>query len=97
MVRRTVRVPVVSGISKWVYRHISQEVCPWNISFAREVREPAFAPRDVIAGKDVRTLAHDILAMDDNAFRAAFKGSAMKRAKLAGLQRNAGVVLDNAR
>ncbi len=74
---------------------ICQEVCPWNISFAREVREPAFAPREVIADKDLRSLAHDILAMDDDAFRAAFKGSAMKRAKLAGLQRNARVVLEN--
>ncbi len=65
------------------------------MSFAREVREPAFAAREVIAHKDLRALAHDILAMDDEAFRAAFKGSAMKRAKLAGLQRNARVVLDN--
>ncbi len=76
---------------------ICQEVCPWNVSFARAVREPAFVPREVIAGKDLRTLAQDILAMDDEAFRAALKGSAMKRAKLAGLQRNALVVLDNAR
>ncbi len=76
---------------------ICQEVCPWNVSFAAEVREPAFAPRDVIADKDLRALAQDILAMDDDEFRAAFKGSAMKRAKLAGLQRNARVVLDNVR
>ena len=35
----------------------------------------------------------DILAMSDEEFRAAFKGSPMKRAKLRGLKRNAAVVL----
>jgi epoxyqueuosine reductase len=73
--------------------HTSQEVCPWNVSFALEVREPAFAPRTVIGTKDARKLAEEVLAMDDDAYRAAFKGSAMKRAKLSGLQRNARVVL----
>jgi epoxyqueuosine reductase len=34
--------------------------------------------------------------MDDEAFRMAFKGSPMKRAKLRGLKRNAVVVLGNA-
>jgi epoxyqueuosine reductase len=33
--------------------------------------------------------------MDDAAYREAYKGSAMKRAKLAGLRRNAAVVLGN--
>ena len=76
---------------------ICQEVCPWNVKFARELREPAFAPRPAIAGKEARTLALDILAMGDDEFRAAFKGSPMKRAKLAGLKRNAEVVLANVR
>jgi epoxyqueuosine reductase len=71
-------------------------VCPWNVSFARAVREPAFAARAVLAGKDARTLAEEILAMDEDAYRVAFRGSAMKRAKLAGLKRNASVVLENA-
>jgi epoxyqueuosine reductase len=74
---------------------VCQEVCPWNVSFAREVREAAFAPRAVIGDKDARTLANEILEMDDAAYRLAFKGSAIKRAKRSGLQRNARVVLDN--
>jgi len=75
---------------------ICQEVCPWNVSFSRSLPdESPFAPRSILAGKDGRTLARDILAMDDHAFRAAFKGSAMKRAKLRGLKRNAAVVLGN--
>jgi epoxyqueuosine reductase len=75
---------------------VCQDVCPWNVRFARDLREPAFEPRPAIRGKDARTLARDILAMDDEAFRAAFKGSPVKRAKRRGLARNAVVVLGNA-
>jgi len=83
-------------VEEWLYGcDVCQEVCPWNVSFARSVREPAFAARDVLAGKDARALAEEILAMDEDAYRVVFRGSAMKRAKLAGLQRNARVVLGN--
>lgn len=74
---------------------ICQEVCPWNVRFSRELGEPAFAVREALGGKDARSLAHAILAMDDEEFRTAFKGSPMKRAKLRGLKRNAAVVLGN--
>lgn len=72
---------------------ICQDVCPWNVKFAKELREPAFAPRALLADKTASTLAHDLLAMDEAAYKEAFRGSAMKRAKLSGLQRNAAVVL----
>lgn len=75
---------------------ICQDVCPWNVKFARELREPAFAARAVLAGKDAATLARDLLAMDETGYRDAFRGSAMKRAKLSGLQRNAAIVAANA-
>lgn len=74
---------------------ICQEACPWNVKFSRELKEPAFAPRDRVARNDTRTLAREMLAMNDGAFRAAFKGSPIKRAKLRGLKRNAAVVLGN--
>jgi epoxyqueuosine reductase len=74
---------------------ICQDVCPWNHKFSTEAREPAFAPREAIAGKDARTLAREILAMTEEAFSVAFRGSPMKRAKLRGLKRNAAVVLGN--
>jgi len=76
---------------------ICQEVCPYNLKFAQELKEPAFAPREVLAGKDARTLARDLLAMTAEEFSVAFKGSPMKRAKLRGLKRNAAVVLGNVR
>lgn len=46
-----------SGIAKWLYRHISQDVCPWNVKFSRDAMESAFTPREVIAGKDAQSLA----------------------------------------
>ena len=52
------------------------------MSFASEVREPAFAPHAGLESADAGALAR-------------FKGSAMKRAKRRGLARNAAVVLGN--
>jgi epoxyqueuosine reductase len=74
---------------------ICQDICPWNVKFSKELNEPAFAARAAIAGKDARTLAREILAMNDEDYRATFRRSAMKRAKLKGLKRNASIVLAN--
>jgi epoxyqueuosine reductase len=84
---------VPSGIAKRVGRRISQDACPWNVRFAREPTEPAFSPREVLAGEDARALAREILAMSRDEFSAAFRGSPMKRSKLRGLKRNATEVL----
>jgi epoxyqueuosine reductase len=74
---------------------ICQEVCPWNVSFSQELREPAFAQREAVAGKDARTLARELLEMTQEELSRALSKSPMKRAKLRGLQRNAAVVLGN--
>ena len=78
---------------------ICQDVCPWNVSFTSALREPAFAPRamfrDAGSREGTRALAREILMMDAADYAAAFKGSAIKRAKLWMLQRNACVVLGN--
>ncbi len=77
-------------------RKLSQDVCPWNRRFASSLPEGSpFAAREALAGKDARTLSREILAMDADAYRAAFRGSPMKRAKLPAMQRNAAVVLGN--
>jgi epoxyqueuosine reductase len=70
-------------------------VCPWNVKFSKDATEVAFAAREFIAGTDARTLATEVLAIDDDAFRVVFKKSPMKRAKRSGLRRNASVVLAN--
>jgi epoxyqueuosine reductase len=48
-----------------------------------------------VASNDARTIALELLAMDDEAYQAYFRGSPMKRAKRRGLARNAAVVLGN--
>jgi epoxyqueuosine reductase len=76
---------------------ICQDVCPWNEKFSRGLPEGSpFVAREFIAGKSARILAAEILALDDQGFRAAFRKSPMRRAKLRGLKRNAAVVLANA-
>lgn len=73
---------------------ICQEVCPWNERFSRTLPDDSpFRPREALGGKDSRTLARELLAMTQEEFSRAFKGSPMKRAKLRGLKRNAAVVL----
>ena len=90
---RRVLTPVRRGITIWVYRHTSQSVCPWNVKFSQALAEDSpFRAREFLAGKDAVTLAQDILALDQEAFSAAFRKSPMKRAKLVGLRRNAAVV-----
>jgi epoxyqueuosine reductase len=74
---------------------ICQEVCPWNVSFSRELNESAFHARKSIGGRTAHQLATELLTMTDETYRASFKGSPMKRAKLRGLARNAAVVLGN--
>ena len=74
---------------------ICQDVCPWNQRFARPSGIAELSARPSLASNDAATIARGILAMDDEAFRTAFKGSPMKRAKHRGLKRNAAVVLGN--
>ncbi len=89
-------LPVVSGISKRLYRHISQSACPWNRKFSQELAaDSPCRPRAFLDDKDAVTLACDILALEQEQFSAAFRKSPIKRAKLAGLRRSATVVLHN--
>jgi epoxyqueuosine reductase len=61
---------------------ICQEVCPWN-RFAPE-SHPAFLARDEYRATPVT----DLLRMTQSDFSTLFRKSAIKRAKLAGMQRN---------
>jgi epoxyqueuosine reductase len=84
------------GVGSNIYGcDICQDVCPYNVKFARELREPAFAAREAIRGKDAATLAGELVAIEDEDFRTSFRNSPMKRAKRRGLARNGAVVLKN--
>jgi epoxyqueuosine reductase len=68
----------------WVYGcDICQEVCPWNQQ-APVSSDDAWQPRPVW---DAR-LTVDLMNMSDEQLGRALKGSAMKRAKVAGLKRS---------
>jgi epoxyqueuosine reductase len=74
---------------------VCQEVCPWNISFSRELSEEAFGPRAAFDGRSAREVSLELLQMDDATYSANLHGSPTKRAKRRGLARNAAVVLGN--
>lgn len=66
------------------------DACPWN-RFARASRESAFATREFVHEWTLR----DFLALDDDAFRALFRKSPIKRIKRRGFLRNVCVALGN--
>jgi epoxyqueuosine reductase len=59
-------------------------VCPWN-RFEQPTDEPRFEPR---AGATSISL-NEISALTPDTYAARFRRTAVKRAKLSGLQRNA--------
>jgi epoxyqueuosine reductase len=63
--------------------------CPWN-RFAKASRETAFA-----AGEGTRMSLAELLELDEEQFRAIFRGSPIKRIKRRGLLRNVCVALGN--
>ncbi|WP_309672285.1 HEAT repeat domain-containing protein [Gemmatimonas sp.] len=69
------------------------------MSFTSALREEAFRPRAMFLDEEsregTRALARAICMMGAADYAAAFKGSAIKRAKLWMLKRNACVVLGN--
>jgi len=64
--------------------------CPWN-KFAVRAADPAVAPRADLTAPDLLAL----LALDDDAFRAKFRHSPLRRTKRRGLLRNVCVALGN--
>lgn len=94
---RRVFSPVESAIAKWFDRQTSQEVCPWNAKFSRDATEPSLLPIARLATTDALELAREMLAMSPEQFHAGYKHTPLSRAKLAGLARNAGTMLANAK
>ena len=64
--------------------------CPWN-RFAQVSRESSFAAREFVHCWALR----DFLALDEDGFRALFRGSPIKRIKRRGFLRNVCVALGN--
>lgn len=66
------------------------DVCPWN-RFAAISRESSFFARPATSGMKLR----DFLSLDEQQFRALFRGSPIKRIKRRGFLRNVCVALGN--
>jgi epoxyqueuosine reductase len=82
-----------AGVGRHVFGcDICQDVCPWNRR-RRHAGGPAFAAREGLTAPDLETLAG--VALDEEAFRALFRGSPVKRAKRRGMLRNVALALGN--
>ncbi|MDX6613065.1 MAG: epoxyqueuosine reductase [Blastocatellia bacterium] len=76
---------ITANLEGWFYGcDICQDVCPWN-RFAQNSEEDRFAAR---AG-NVDVNLSEILQLTPDEYATRFRRSAMKRAKISGLQRNA--------
>jgi epoxyqueuosine reductase len=89
---RAAEIPaeVKENLDGWLYGcDVCQDVCPWN-RFAQVTDETRFQPR---AG-NVNAELSQVLELTPETYADRFRSSSMKRAKLAGLQRNARAVLE---
>ena len=84
---------VAGNLEGWFYGcDICQDVCPWN-RFEQVTDEPRFLPRE----GNVNVPLGEVLELTPETYAERYRGSAMKRAKLAGLQRNARALLNSNR
>jgi epoxyqueuosine reductase len=85
----TIPDDVAENLNGWIYGcDICQDVCPWN-RFESPTDEQRFDPRNGETTLDAET----IINMSHAEYVERFRGSAIKRAKLSGLQRNAKYVV----
>jgi epoxyqueuosine reductase len=86
----TLPTEIAANLDGWIYGcDICQDVCPWN-RFETPTSESRFEPRH---GETSFDLAN-ITEMPHEQYVQRFRGSAIKRAKLTGLKRNAAAVAE---
>jgi epoxyqueuosine reductase len=89
------RGEISEGLRAGMGRHvfgcdICQDVCPWNRKAPVTAAEE-FQPREGLVNPALEWLAE----MEPDEFRAVFRGSPVRRAKLSGLRRNAAIAMGN--
>ena len=81
-------------VGEWLFGcDICQDVCPWNVRFARATSDPALRPRPEAAHPDLAQL----LRIAGTTFESCYGQTAFERPGVEGMRRNAHAVLDNTR
>ena len=79
-------------VGEWLFGcDICQDVCPWNVRFARATTDAAFARRPETADPDLAQL----LRIETTTFASRYGETAFERPGVEGMRRNAQAVLDN--
>lgn len=88
--RSAIPIDLRPQLGNWIFGcDVCQEVCPWNVRFARRHCLPP--NEDLLPGLP------ELLLLNEDEFRARFRNTAIRRAKRAGLARNVAVALGNSR
>jgi epoxyqueuosine reductase len=91
--REPVPIGLRAGVGQWLFGcDVCQDVCPWNVRFARETGEPRYRARP----QDQWPTLAEIVRMTEREYEGVFEGTALERAGRSGLARNAAVVIENA-
>ncbi|MGD2253545.1 MAG: tRNA epoxyqueuosine(34) reductase QueG [Anaerolineales bacterium] len=84
--------PQRASIGNWLFGcDLCQEVCPWNLRFSRPTKDQAFMPRPILQQAELPRF----LNLSAPEYQTELRGSPLRRAKRAGLVRNAAVVAGN--
>jgi epoxyqueuosine reductase len=81
-----------SWLGEWVFGcDVCQDVCPWNVRFARATLDPDFAAREDLVWPRLDALC----ALDPASFDARYGETPFERPGIAGIRRNAAAVASN--
>jgi epoxyqueuosine reductase len=79
-----------SLVGDWLFGcDVCQDVCPWNVQFARATADAALAPRSDLTAPDAR----EFLELDDDAFARRYGDTPFARPGPRGMRRNAAATL----
>jgi len=79
-------------LGDWVFGcDVCQDVCPWNVSFARPTVDPEWQPRTDVSSPSLAVLE----SIDDEAFARRYGDTPFQRPGAAGMRRNAAAVRAN--
>ncbi len=90
--RGEIDAELARGMETWVFGcDICQNVCPWNVSFAREAGRAELEHGSSLAYLDLRELTE----LREDEFDLRYAWTAMERAGADGMRRNARIALEN--